>query len=513
MKRKVEKYLYSKNIGGVHRLKDKNEKYLIGDDIEGCLAAARSGPASLARGTSGNRSAPTPLAVRVRDKTGVTPKAKTDGHSTSSRKKRKFKELFSPAVEPSNEAPVSSVKKPGQAKIPRPSPDDLKEIDDFCRALRGGYDVTNIYRTAVERRKIAENTTKIKGEKLIDVMNNLNLTVMERSKLPEYYTKHYLDHLDEYKAPPPKPSPAKKPHGSPMTYQLGFDDIAAAAVGGGSSANSVAASMTSILLQPAQMGFRPSPVTSKKERESLETIVFDPFSPATRQMTGATVNIVAASSSGDKLAATPERTNKSLSGASADPGSAFSSFSPFISPNYMHAVMAQGMTMTPAITAPDGVAPPSWEQVDAKLLHETFNSEHEFSDGDTPSRKLDALLEASETQRHLSSEEIKDDGIVPTIQPAFSFSDVLSPNQDEALHAAMTSGVALSPMQNAQPAARTVTDSGPLRMRLKSTGHDHSLHHFEHWASPLAAGQTTEIKGKAVADIPTTHVGKSEEYA
>lgn len=41
MKRKVEKYLYSKNIGGVHRLKDKNEKYLIGDDIEGCLAAAR----------------------------------------------------------------------------------------------------------------------------------------------------------------------------------------------------------------------------------------------------------------------------------------------------------------------------------------------------------------------------------------------------------------------------------------------------------------------------------------
>ena len=42
MKRKVENYLYEKNIGGVHRLKDENNKYLIGDDIEGCLRATRS---------------------------------------------------------------------------------------------------------------------------------------------------------------------------------------------------------------------------------------------------------------------------------------------------------------------------------------------------------------------------------------------------------------------------------------------------------------------------------------
>ena len=37
MKRKVEKYLYGKNIDGVRRLKDHNDRYLIGDDIDGCL--------------------------------------------------------------------------------------------------------------------------------------------------------------------------------------------------------------------------------------------------------------------------------------------------------------------------------------------------------------------------------------------------------------------------------------------------------------------------------------------
>jgi hypothetical protein len=41
MKRKIEKYLYGKNIDGVRRLKDHDDRYLIGDDIDGCLHAAR----------------------------------------------------------------------------------------------------------------------------------------------------------------------------------------------------------------------------------------------------------------------------------------------------------------------------------------------------------------------------------------------------------------------------------------------------------------------------------------
>ena len=50
MKRKVEKYIFQKNIDGSNRIKDDDGRYLIGDDIEGCLAAARRGPASPKRG-------------------------------------------------------------------------------------------------------------------------------------------------------------------------------------------------------------------------------------------------------------------------------------------------------------------------------------------------------------------------------------------------------------------------------------------------------------------------------
>ena len=47
MKRKVEKYLYGKNIDAVRRLKDNDDRYLIGDDIDGCLRATRhSAPTS-----------------------------------------------------------------------------------------------------------------------------------------------------------------------------------------------------------------------------------------------------------------------------------------------------------------------------------------------------------------------------------------------------------------------------------------------------------------------------------
>ena len=72
----------------------------------------------------------------------------------------------------------------------------------------------------------------------------------------------------------------------------------------------------------------------------------------------------------DASATTPGRVvDKSSSGIA--PGSAFSSFSPFISPNYIEKVMSQKLTMTPAIAASSDNsldAPPSWEAVDGLVL-------------------------------------------------------------------------------------------------------------------------------------------------
>ena len=46
MKRKVEKYIYAKNINGRHDVVDGNDRYLIDNDVEGCLRAVRQPPAS-----------------------------------------------------------------------------------------------------------------------------------------------------------------------------------------------------------------------------------------------------------------------------------------------------------------------------------------------------------------------------------------------------------------------------------------------------------------------------------
>jgi len=83
---------------------------------------------------------------------------------------------------------------------------------------------------------------------LTKAMNDLNLTIDERSRLPEYYKVHVLKNLDSYKAPPPKApvsSPIKRQQQqsgltptTPGTFHFGFsgiDEIAAAAFGSSSA--------------------------------------------------------------------------------------------------------------------------------------------------------------------------------------------------------------------------------------------------------------------------------------
>mmetsp|Transcript_29811 Transcript_29811/g.72033 ORF Transcript_29811/g.72033 Transcript_29811/m.72033 type:complete len:922 (+) Transcript_29811:218-2983(+) len=479
MKRKVEKYLYSKNIDGVHRLKDKNDRYLIGDDIEGCLTAARQAPASQTKNPSGRPGSdciPTPLSIRVGSSSGrATPIA--TGSNRKKRKAERLSSLFSPAVAPRGKTAGGSRKASPMGRTvtedgPHASAEERQELVEFCRSLRGGY-VNGIYRSAIERRKMAEGTTNTIGSSLAKALNNLNLTTDERARLPSFFKEHVLKLLDEYNAPPPKepPSITSSVRGC---FHIGFSDVAATPAGR-SSANP----LNKVLLQPQ---LRPSPVTSKTQRENLESVVFNPFSPATRKMTEAAAAVTAAASGHDGHR-TPDRPRSS---GLAPPGSAFYSFSPFLSPNYMEAVMSQGMTMTPAIASSAQhslAAPPSWEAVDAKMLNDTFSS---F--GETPSRKLDAFLEATgtgpklpttaelarplpklpESEGEISASE--DNCGVPTIHTAFSFSDVLSPKKQEE--------------DDNKVIAMAVTDSGPLRMRLKATNTDLSTHHFDAWQSP-----------------------------
>ncbi|KAL3808079.1 hypothetical protein ACHAXA_006841 [Cyclostephanos tholiformis] len=486
MKRKVEKYLYSKNIDGVHRLKDKENRYLIGDDIEGCLRAARHAPASNSGMSCRSGINPIPLNIKVGVQGVVASPSDANGSLRKKRKSDQLNSLFSPAVAPTSKTTgggttVSSAPSTNAANdLPEASANDQQELLEFCRTLRGGY-VNGIYRSAVERRKMAEGAAQYFGSSPIKALNDLNLSVEERLRLPDFYKENVLKFLEDYKAPPPKEPPnamsssivfsaRKEPPATP--FRLGFEDLATSTIG---SASSTGSSLKKVLLRPQLL---PSPVTSKTQRENLDTVVFNPFSPATRIMTE---EAAASSNVGQyehmDIAATPERTGLTVLNA---PGSVFSTFSPFISPDYMETViMKEGMTMTPAIAGSvqhSLQAPASWEAVDSKMLNESFS----FSD--TPSRKLDDFLEATGTcpqlptteefsrrQPKLHDDDGKDDE-VPNIQATFSFSDVLSPRQEDDCSRVL---------------AHAVTDSGPLRMRLKSTNTDLSTHHFDAWQSPI----------------------------
>ena len=61
---------------------------------------------------------------------------------------------------------------------------------DFCRTLRGGY-IEGIYRSAIERRKMAENAAKCAGTHvdagLARALDELNLTEEERTKVPKFF--------------------------------------------------------------------------------------------------------------------------------------------------------------------------------------------------------------------------------------------------------------------------------------------------------------------------------------
>lgn len=549
MKRKVEKYLYSKNIDGVHRLKDAEDRYLVGTDIEGCLRAARQAPASHSAPATISRNSvnPTPLNIKVgmvrSSSLSTTTTPSTAGSST--RKKRKsdhLNSLFSPAIAPSLVKSLSSSMVEGgcssgsaaktissntttysaaaavetfQAPVK-----DEQQLADFCRTLRGGYDVSGIYRSAVERRKMAENAVKcVSKMNLVEALNDLNLSLSERTALPSFYKDHILKHLVEYKSPPPKEvtpassstiisSARKDPYhpSTPSFHLVGFDGMATSTPACSSRSNMTPSvnSLKKVLLQPQLC---PSPVTSKSQRETFDALVFNPFSPATRKMTEAAA--VASSSARrschlDPTATTPERIMNSSSGPHI-PGSAFSSFSPFISPNYMASVMSDPMTMTPANIDGRSVnhsleAPPSWEAVDSKMLSESF------SFGETPSRKLDDFLEATGTGPELPSTEelarslpkLPDDvddhyeekDELPIINTAFSFSDVLSPCKHEDDYDKVQ--------------ATAVTDSGPLRMRLKASDTDFSTHHFDAWQSPMG-NLSQEVMSNKGTSSRTSH--------
>jgi myb proto-oncogene protein len=172
MKRKIEKYIKSKNIRGTNLVVDTNNRFLIGDDIDGCLKAIRQRQ---------NPKRPTTSASKARSTFAGSQKRKMDSSSGDN--------IF---------ASVPSKK----VALPPPMPTglDLDVLKDFLSNLRGGY-VNGIYLSALERRRLADESNKITTKGSIEVLDALNLTPEERRRLPPFFQSQIF-RLRPYVAPP-----------------------------------------------------------------------------------------------------------------------------------------------------------------------------------------------------------------------------------------------------------------------------------------------------------------------
>lgn len=178
MKRKVEKYIYAKDIGGDHRVLDENKRFLIGNDVEGCLRAVRQPTAAQAKDeTSRKRLGPSSSALKAKsmNQTRIL-------HSGSKRPMLELNGLNIFGKSPSPLSGPSSKRK--RLDSPMPTDKDIASLNDFVSSLRGGY-VNGIYLSALERRRLAENLN-ISKRGSTEVLNALNLTPDERRSLPAF---------------------------------------------------------------------------------------------------------------------------------------------------------------------------------------------------------------------------------------------------------------------------------------------------------------------------------------
>lgn len=169
MRRKVEKYVYSKNIGGNHKIVGENKRYLIADDIEGCLKALRATPVQELRSKPCKVQKSKPAKCTLKNNPSMLPhEVKSDELLTTS------KCLPSPL---------------------QPKQNDVIELKNYLSSIKGGY-INGMRVSGVERRRIAESIFS-KSSLTYSDLDLLNMTNEERKCLPGIF-RSWLPYLSPY---------------------------------------------------------------------------------------------------------------------------------------------------------------------------------------------------------------------------------------------------------------------------------------------------------------------------
>jgi len=156
MKRKVEKYIYSKDINGCNLIYAQDGTYLLEGDVEGALQALRSSHIK--------------KRAKAAASTGVVPPPEKP------KPKKKARPMF----------PLATSGNPG-ASNSGPSLQDMEMLRTFLDGLKGGY-INGAYLSAHERARLIDASgVKITGS--LHALNDINLSTEERRRLPEFFKK------------------------------------------------------------------------------------------------------------------------------------------------------------------------------------------------------------------------------------------------------------------------------------------------------------------------------------
>ena len=235
MKKKIEKYLQSKNGDSNAPIVDQSGRFLIGSDIEGCLRATQQpGPGSKSVKNKGRSyEMPhfgTPAPIMSRPVNGMVPMAtpmSVHPNSGMIMMKRPYDSMMTDGFPALGYTP-HSVKRAKTSPVV-----DQVALDAFLDDLKGGY-VKGLYQSSLERRKNVEKAVKGGNQ---ESLKSLGLSsdeeqrlrkIIDQGKQREHWTPrhpyghHHFGYMHPYMPPHhghwSHPSPHYPTSGVPLNY-------------------------------------------------------------------------------------------------------------------------------------------------------------------------------------------------------------------------------------------------------------------------------------------------------
>eukprot|EP00980_Cylindrotheca_fusiformis_P019074 scaffold6433_cov125-Cylindrotheca_fusiformis.AAC.16 len=359
MKKKIEKFLRSKNSDSSIPIKDETGRFLIGDDLEGCLKATQQSAF-----------------------VGKLPKSHPKIHTTLPPYTGHIVQYATPLSHayhpPSTKRPydvMANLKNgsmrysPREKRLclsPKATGRDLEALRKFFQTLKGGY-INGVYHSALERRRLAEKSANSGSSQ---ALNNLNLTPEERDRLPAIFRRK-VPNLAPYRG-----------------RELAYAPIQASY---GMSIHQMRWARTSPVLPmsdprtPSYSPFPPAPSTLEASIRPLSNNSLKP-SPLSRSKEHDGHAAFSISSPHSSRSDGIRMTTESLDVATPSeqrlrPRMSSSAMSPLLPTPLAHQVDS---TLTPNMYSGTDWGTPSWGGEDAKLLQEVLASKGSYSSAVTP---------------------------------------------------------------------------------------------------------------------------------